>query len=183
MAAQSALLMKTKPLKRGQNAECELLLKGVSSYLTFFTRFPICRFMFFNVFYLPFRSAFSDSVPSLFQLCIHVLQEHVDDIAECGGLPFDILEPVLERAKPDALMTIEDYNPYLMEDTGKLILNIWRVIIHGYSSMEIVYLMEDTGKSILNMRVFIHGHSSMKIVYAAKTGTHLRSNQATSLNM
>jgi hypothetical protein len=41
-------------------------------------------------------------------------------IAECGGLPFDILEPVLDRAKPDALMTIEDYNPYLMEDTGNL---------------------------------------------------------------
>ena len=42
----------------------------------------------------------------------------MDDIAECGGLPYEILVPVLERAKPDALMTIEDYNPYLMEDTG-----------------------------------------------------------------
>jgi len=78
---------------------------------------------YLNVWRHLFRSAFSDAVPSLFQLCIHVLQEHVDEIAECGGLPYDILEPVLERAKPDALMTIEDYNPYLMEDTGKSFLN------------------------------------------------------------
>ena len=131
--------MKTKPLKRGQNAECELLLKGISSYLTFFTRYSINCFMlrYLNPLYLPFRSAFSDSVPSLFKLCIHVLQEHVDEIAECGGLPFDILEPVLERAKPDALMTIEDYNPYLMEDTGKSMLNRWRVIIRCSSTTAI----------------------------------------------
>jgi len=41
-------------------------------------------------------------------------------IAECGGLPFHVLEPVLERAKPETLLTIEEYNPYLVEDTGKL---------------------------------------------------------------
>ena len=52
-------------------------------------------------------------------MCILILQEHVEDIDECGGLSFDILEPVLMRAKPNALMNIEDCNDYLREDTGK----------------------------------------------------------------
>lgn len=47
-----------------------------------------------------------------------MLQENVNDIAECGGLPYDILEPVLSRASPDCLATIEEYNPYLVESTG-----------------------------------------------------------------
>lgn len=59
-------------------------------------------------------------VPSLMQICIRVLQEHVDDIEECGGLGYDILEPVLERASPPTLMHIEERNPNLMEDTGPL---------------------------------------------------------------
>jgi hypothetical protein len=59
-------------------------------------------------------------VPSLFKLCIHVLQEHVDSIEECGNLTFDVLEPVLERASANSLMRIEEYNPHLMEDTGSL---------------------------------------------------------------
>lgn len=56
----------------------------------------------------------------MFQMCIQVLQEHVDSIEECGGLNFDILEPVLSRATPPTLMRIEEFNPYLMEDTAPL---------------------------------------------------------------
>jgi elongin-A len=37
-----------------------------------------------------------------------------------GGVPFEILKPVLERAKPDQLLNIEYYNPYLLEDTDVL---------------------------------------------------------------
>ena len=44
----------------------------------------------------------------------------MDSIEECGGLPFDLLEPVLERAQPRSLARIEDINPYLLEDTGGL---------------------------------------------------------------
>lgn len=42
----------------------------------------------------------------------------MDSIEECGHLPFDLLKPVLERATPNTLAKIEEYNPYLMEDTG-----------------------------------------------------------------
>lgn len=34
-----------------------------------------------------------------------------------GGVPFDILRPVLERTTCEQLMVLEDFNPYLMEDT------------------------------------------------------------------
>lgn len=37
-----------------------------------------------------------------------------------GGVPFDILKPVLERATADQLFVLEHYNPYLMEDTDVL---------------------------------------------------------------
>lgn len=37
-----------------------------------------------------------------------------------GGVPFDIIKPVLERATADQLFMLEHYNPYLVEDTDKL---------------------------------------------------------------
>lgn len=37
-----------------------------------------------------------------------------------GGVPYDILKPVLDRANPEQLFTLEDYNPYLIEDTGDM---------------------------------------------------------------
>lgn len=37
-----------------------------------------------------------------------------------GGVPFDILKPILERATPDQLFMLEHYNPYLIEDTDTL---------------------------------------------------------------
>ena len=45
--------------------------------------------------------------------------ENVDQIDECGNLDYNVLKPVLERAKPDDLMRIEEYNPRLMDDTGE----------------------------------------------------------------
>lgn len=53
-------------------------------------------------------------------MCIHILQENVDSIDECGLLSFDVLKPVLERANPRTLSHIEECNPYLLEDTGEL---------------------------------------------------------------
>ena len=67
------------------------------------------------------RSGYTDGqVPSLFEQCIRLLQEHVDYISECGGLPYSVLEPILQRASPATLMHIEECNQYLMEDTAPL---------------------------------------------------------------
>ena len=72
------------------------------------------------------RSGYTE-VPKLYDMCILILQENVDNIDECGGLSYDILEPILLRAKPNTLMNIEDHNEYLLEDTGKMNSNLMQI--------------------------------------------------------
>ena len=72
------------------------------------------------------RSGYTE-VPKLYDMCILILQENVDNIDECGGLSYDILEPILLRAKPHTLMNIEDHNEYLLEDTGKMNSNLMQI--------------------------------------------------------
>ncbi|KAK7074561.1 Elongin-A [Halocaridina rubra] len=63
------------------------------------------------------------SVPSLKQCCIKVMIDYIDAIEYTGNVPYDILKPVLDRASPQQLLNIEDFNPYLLEDTDE----IWEV--------------------------------------------------------
>lgn len=65
-------------------------------------------------------SSKSRHVPRLFDICIRYLQDHVEYLEGTGGVPYEIIKPVLERARPDQLANIEYYNPYLMEDTDEL---------------------------------------------------------------
>ncbi|KAM5163139.1 elongin-A-like [Mantella aurantiaca] len=57
---------------------------------------------------------------SLYQQCIRVLQNNIDSIQDVGGVPFEILQPVLERCTPEQLNRIEEYNPDFMEDSDHL---------------------------------------------------------------
>ncbi|XP_028966705.1 transcription elongation factor B polypeptide 3 [Galendromus occidentalis] len=66
------------------------------------------------------RNVTLTSVPSLFDACIRVLMDHVDCIEETGGVPYDILKPVLERCNGQQLYRLEYFNPYLSEDTDAL---------------------------------------------------------------
>ncbi|XP_069829532.1 elongin-A-like isoform X2 [Dendropsophus ebraccatus] len=59
---------------------------------------------------------------SLYQQCIRVLQNNIDSIQEVGGVPFEILKPVLDRCTPEQLNRIEECNPVFMEDSG----NLWK---------------------------------------------------------
>ena len=63
-------------------------------------------------------------VPSLHSQCIQVLKENVDYIEEVGGLPYEIMKPVLLMASDTTLMRIEDCNPHLMEYTGEVCVPI-----------------------------------------------------------
>ncbi|KAL0117307.1 hypothetical protein PUN28_010274 [Cardiocondyla obscurior] len=60
------------------------------------------------------------SVPTLYELCIRVLIENIDALEFTGGVPYDILKPILERATPEQLFMLEHHNPYLIEDTDIL---------------------------------------------------------------
>lgn len=59
-------------------------------------------------------------VLSLFDQCIRVAQRNIHELDYTGNLPFDILQPILERASPEQLALIEHYNPYLMDDSDVL---------------------------------------------------------------
>uniref|UniRef100_A0A182FAP2 Uncharacterized protein n=1 Tax=Anopheles albimanus TaxID=7167 RepID=A0A182FAP2_ANOAL len=59
-------------------------------------------------------------IPTLYDLCIRLLQDHIDELRATGGIPFYILKPVLERATPNQLLQLEHFNPQFVEDSDGL---------------------------------------------------------------
>ncbi|XP_052757322.1 transcription elongation factor B polypeptide 3-like isoform X1 [Galleria mellonella] len=59
-------------------------------------------------------------VPTLYVMCVHLLQEHIDGLKYTGGVPYELLKPVVDKATPQQLFVLEHFNPYLMEDTAQL---------------------------------------------------------------
>ncbi|XP_072175584.1 uncharacterized protein [Diadema setosum] len=60
-------------------------------------------------------------VPTLFESCMRILLDNIDALDEIG-VPYDIIKPILEKCTPQQLLRLEDFNPYLIEDTDHL----WR---------------------------------------------------------
>ncbi|XP_009572043.1 PREDICTED: transcription elongation factor B polypeptide 3-like, partial [Fulmarus glacialis] len=57
---------------------------------------------------------------TLYEQCIRVLQNNIDSLHEVGGVPFEILEPVLTRCTPEQLFRIEECNPMFTEESDHL---------------------------------------------------------------
>ncbi|XP_052532772.1 elongin-A-like isoform X1 [Tympanuchus pallidicinctus] len=57
---------------------------------------------------------------TLYELCIRVLQNNIDLLHEVGGVPFEILEPVLTRCTPEQLLRVEECNPTFTEESDHL---------------------------------------------------------------
>ncbi|KAJ8248092.1 hypothetical protein GJAV_G00238220 [Gymnothorax javanicus] len=66
------------------------------------------------------KTTFLPTMMSLYQQCIRTLQNNIDSLYEIGGVPFEILEPVLERCTPEQLVRIEECNPVYIGDTNHL---------------------------------------------------------------
>ncbi|XP_017268261.1 elongin A, like isoform X2 [Kryptolebias marmoratus] len=66
------------------------------------------------------KTLFLPAMMSLYQQCIRTLQNNIDLLYETGGVPFELLEPVLERCTPEQLLRIEEYNPIYMGLTDHL---------------------------------------------------------------
>ncbi|XP_060113470.1 elongin-A [Heteronotia binoei] len=66
------------------------------------------------------KTAYLPKMMTLYEQCIRVLSNNIDSIYEVGGVPFSVLEPVLERCTPEQLYRIEECNPFLTEDTNEL---------------------------------------------------------------
>ncbi|NXW61402.1 ELOA1 protein, partial [Eurystomus gularis] len=57
---------------------------------------------------------------TLYEQCLRVLQNNIDSLHEVGGVPFEILEPVLTRCTPKQLLRIEECNPTFTEESDYL---------------------------------------------------------------
>ncbi|XP_067242971.1 elongin A, like isoform X2 [Chanodichthys erythropterus] len=66
------------------------------------------------------KMTYLPSMMTLYQQCIRALQNNIDSLYEIGGVPFEILEPVLERCTPEQLLRIEEYNPVYIGVTDHL---------------------------------------------------------------
>uniref|UniRef100_A0A8C4SKB1 Elongin A n=1 Tax=Erpetoichthys calabaricus TaxID=27687 RepID=A0A8C4SKB1_ERPCA len=66
------------------------------------------------------KTACLSKMMSLYEQCIRVLQNNIDSIEEVGGVPYVILEPVLERCTPEQLYRIEQYNQWFVEESDEL---------------------------------------------------------------
>ncbi|XP_077469056.1 elongin A, like [Stigmatopora argus] len=66
------------------------------------------------------KMVFLPAMMSLYQQCIRTLQNNINLLYETGGVPFEILEPVLERCTAEQLLRIEEYNPLYVGVTDHL---------------------------------------------------------------
>ncbi|NWR31513.1 ELOA1 protein, partial [Tachuris rubrigastra] len=57
---------------------------------------------------------------TLYEQCIRMLQNNIDLLQEVGGVPFEILEPVLSRCTPEQLFRIEECNLTFIKDSDHL---------------------------------------------------------------
>ncbi|XP_072530974.1 elongin-A isoform X2 [Salminus brasiliensis] len=78
------------------------------------------RFNSKMVVYSGSKTSYLPKMMTLYEQCIRVLQNNIDSIDEVGGVPFEILEPVLERCTPEQLYRIEQVNQYFMEESDEL---------------------------------------------------------------
>ncbi|XP_022104565.1 elongin-A-like [Acanthaster planci] len=60
------------------------------------------------------------SVPRLYDICMEMLCDNIDALDDVGGVPYDILYPVLQKCTPQQLFHLEDCNPHFLEDTDPL---------------------------------------------------------------
>ncbi|XP_035518867.1 elongin A, like isoform X2 [Morone saxatilis] len=66
------------------------------------------------------KTVFLPTMMSLHQQCIRTLQNNINLLYETGGVPFEILEPVLERCTPEQLLRVEECNPIYVGVTDHL---------------------------------------------------------------
>ncbi|XP_066530699.1 elongin-A isoform X2 [Hoplias malabaricus] len=78
------------------------------------------RFNSKMVVYSGSKTSYLPKMMTLYEQCIRVLQNNIDSIDEVGGVPFEILEPVLDRCTPEQLYRIEQVNQHFIEESDEL---------------------------------------------------------------
>ncbi|NXP89057.1 ELOA1 protein, partial [Passerina amoena] len=57
---------------------------------------------------------------TLYEQCVRVLHNNIELLQEAGGVPFEILEPVLTRCTPEQLFRVEKCNLMFIKETDHL---------------------------------------------------------------
>lgn len=63
---------------------------------------------------------------TLRQQCIQVLRNNLDSLFRVGGVPYSVIEPILESCTPDQLHRLEKCNRVLVKETDRL----WKMHCH-----------------------------------------------------
>uniref|UniRef100_A0ABM5GFW1 Elongin-A-like n=1 Tax=Pogona vitticeps TaxID=103695 RepID=A0ABM5GFW1_9SAUR len=74
------------------------------------------------------KTIYLSKMLTLYEQCIRVLQNNIDLLHEVGGVPFEMLEPVLTRCTPEQLLRIEDCNPKFVDESDLL----WKIHCQKY---------------------------------------------------
>uniref|UniRef100_A0A8C8SAQ6 Elongin-A n=1 Tax=Pelusios castaneus TaxID=367368 RepID=A0A8C8SAQ6_9SAUR len=93
---------------------------------------------------------------TLYEQCIRVLQNNIDSLHEVGGVPFEILEPVLTRCTPEQLFRIEECNPMFIEESDHL----WKK--HCQKDFKNEHLLEYESWRELYVRLFSQREEKLK---------------------
>ncbi|NXC35829.1 ELOA1 protein, partial [Campylorhamphus procurvoides] len=95
---------------------------------------------------------------TLYEQCIRVLQNNIDLIQEVGGVPFEILEPVLTRCTPEQLFRIEECNPAFIKESDHL----WKK--HCQREFKNENLLEDESWREMYLRLFNQREEKLKML-------------------
>ncbi|KAH0622007.1 hypothetical protein JD844_023883 [Phrynosoma platyrhinos] len=93
---------------------------------------------------------------TLYEQCIRVLQNNIDLLYEVGGVPFEILEPVLSHCTPEQLFRIENCNPTFVEESNHL----WKKHCQKYFRNE--QCLDNESWREMYLRLFVQREEKLK---------------------
>ncbi|XP_066553240.1 elongin A, like isoform X2 [Amia ocellicauda] len=112
------------------------------------------------------KTAFLPTMMTLYQQCIRTLQNNIDLLYDIGGVPFEILEPVLERCTPEQLLRIEECNPVYIGETDHL----W--VIHCKKDFRNEELEEYESWREMYIRLFEEREKKLKLLTKSIVSAH-----------
>ncbi|NWV34786.1 ELOA1 protein, partial [Grantiella picta] len=95
---------------------------------------------------------------TLYEQCIRLLLNNIDLLQEAGGVPFEILEPVLTRCTPEQLFRIEKCNLTFIKETDHL----WKK--HCQRDFKSESLLEYESWREMYLRLFNQREEKLKIL-------------------
>nr|XP_009685320.1 PREDICTED: transcription elongation factor B polypeptide 3-like [Struthio camelus australis] len=104
------------------------------------------------------KTVYLSKMLTLYEQCIRVLQNNIDSLHEVGGVPFEILEPVLMRCTPEQLFRIEECNPTFTEESDHL----WKK--HCQRDFKNESLLEYESWREMYLRVFNQREEKLKML-------------------